>query len=89
MKYIIDTHALVWIIDNNSQLSQRVKEIYLDEDNEILLSIASIWEMALKISLKKLTIPGSLSDLVENTEQTGHLFRFYSDSLKVFAEIIS
>lgn len=66
MKYIIDTHALLWIIDNNSQLSQKVKEIYLNESNEILLSIASIWEMAIKISLKKLVIPGVLSDFVKN-----------------------
>ena len=65
MKYIIDTHVVLWIIDNNSQLSQKVKEIYLDENNEILLSMASIWEMAIKISLKKLEIPGTLSDFVK------------------------
>jgi len=66
LKYLVDTHVLLWIIDNNSQLSQKVKEIYLDEDNEILLSIVSIWEMAIKISLKKLAIPGVLSDFVKN-----------------------
>ncbi len=65
MKYIIDTLTLLWIVDNNSQLTRTAKEIYLDENNEILLSIASIWEIAIKISLKKLIIPCRLSDFVK------------------------
>lgn len=65
MKYIIDTHTLLWIVDNNSQLTLTAKEIYLDENNEILLSIASIWEIAIKISLKKLIIPCRLPDFVK------------------------
>jgi len=66
LKYLLDTHVLLWVIDNNSQLSQKVKKIYLDEGNEIILSIVSIWEMAIKISLNKLIIPGVLSDFVRN-----------------------
>ena len=65
MKYLIDTHTLLWIVDNNSQLSKTAQEIYLDEGNEILLSIASIWEMAIKTGLKKLIIPRCLSDFVK------------------------
>lgn len=65
MKYLIDTHTLLWIVDNNSQLSKTAQEIYLDEGNEILLSIAGIWEMAIKTGLKKLIIPGCLSDFVK------------------------
>lgn len=65
MKYIIDTHTLLWIVDDNSQLSRTAKDLYLNEKNEIFLSIASIWEMAIKISLKKLIIPYRLSDFVK------------------------
>jgi len=65
LKYIIDTHTLLWIIDDNSQLSCNAKELYLDENNEILLSIASLWELAIKVSLKKLIIPGCLADFVK------------------------
>jgi PIN domain nuclease of toxin-antitoxin system len=66
LKYLIDTHTLLWIVDRNSQLSKTAQERYIDESNEILLSIASIWEMAIKISLKKLIIPGFLSDFVKD-----------------------
>ncbi|MBU4444954.1 type II toxin-antitoxin system VapC family toxin [bacterium] len=65
MKYLSDTHALLWIVDRNSQLSNTAREIYLDEDNEILISSASIWEMAIKISLKRLIIPGNLQEFVK------------------------
>ena len=65
MKYLSDTHALLWIVDRNSQLSNTAQEIYLDEDNEILISSASIWEMAIKISLKRLIIPGNLQEFVK------------------------
>lgn len=65
MRYLIDTHTLLWIVDNNPQLSKNAREIYLDEGNEILLSMASMWEIAIKISLKKLIIPGYLQDFVK------------------------
>jgi len=65
LKYLSDTHALLWIVDRNSQLSNTAQEIYLDEDNEILISSASIWEMAIKISLKRLIIPGNLQEFVK------------------------
>ena len=80
MKYLIDTHTLLWIIDNNSQLSHIAKKIYLDENNEILLSIASLWKIAIKISLKKLVIPGHLPDFVKE-HITGNNIRILNISL--------
>jgi len=64
LKYLLDTHTLLWVIDDNPQLSRKVRNIFLDEDNDIYISMASIWEMAIKISLKKLEIPGNLSYFV-------------------------
>jgi PIN domain nuclease of toxin-antitoxin system len=66
MKYIIDTHVFLWIVEDNPQLSTKARAIYLNEDNKILLSMASVWEIAIKSSLKKLELPGSLSDFVQN-----------------------
>ena len=65
MRYLLDTHTLLWIANDDPQLGKKVKNIYLDEKNDILLSIASIWEMVIKISLNKLEIPGTLSDFVK------------------------
>lgn len=66
MRYLLDTHALLWLIDDSTLLGTAVKEVYLDEDNIIFLSMASIWEIAIKKSGKKLQIPGSLSEFVTN-----------------------
>ncbi|MBD3385391.1 PIN domain-containing protein [candidate division KSB1 bacterium] len=64
MRYLLDTHALLWIVGDDSRLSRKVRRLYLDESNEMLFSMAGIWEMAIKISLGKLHLPATLSDFV-------------------------
>ena len=66
MRYILDTHTLLWIVDDNPKLGDEAKTIYLNDHNDIFASIASIWEMAIKISLNKLNIPGTLSEFVKD-----------------------
>lgn len=66
MKYILDTHAFLWIITNSPQLSKVAKELYLDSRNTIYFSLASLWEMSIKISLKKLLLGESLNEFVQN-----------------------
>ncbi|MDZ7623751.1 MAG: type II toxin-antitoxin system VapC family toxin [Ignavibacteriaceae bacterium] len=62
MEYLLDTHALLWIVTDDKQLSTKVKKIFLDEQNEIFLSIASLWEIAIKVSLNRLELGQSLSE---------------------------
>ena len=64
MKYLIDTHTLLWIITNNQKLSRKTKKLYLNSENIIYFSLASIWEMAIKISLRKLSIEEPLNDFI-------------------------
>jgi PIN domain nuclease of toxin-antitoxin system len=65
MKYLLDTHAFLWIIEDNKNLTEKVKHIYLDNSHDMFLSVASIWEMAIKISLGKLTIKGKLNRFID------------------------
>lgn len=65
MKYLIDTHTFLWIIEDNKNLTNKVRTIYLDNSNDIYLSVASIWEMAIKISLNKLSIQGQLVKFID------------------------
>lgn len=62
MKYLLDTHTLLWIVTDDKQLSIKAKRYFLNKRNEIYLSMASLWEMAIKISLNKLKINQSLED---------------------------
>ena len=54
MKLLLDTHSLIWFLDGNSRLSARARRLMEDENNELFLSVASLWEMAIKSSLGKL-----------------------------------
>lgn len=56
MKYLLDTHALLWWWTNDPQLSLTARELIGDERNIILVSAASAWEIATKHRLGKLSI---------------------------------
>ena len=62
MKYLLDTHTLLWIVTDDPQLSKRAVNYFLSERNDIYFSIAGLWEMAIKISLKKLILKQSLNE---------------------------
>ena len=65
MKYLIDTHTFLWIVEGNQNLTNKVKKIYLDNSNDIYLSVASLWEMMIKISLKKLILATHLTTFID------------------------
>ena len=56
MRLLLDTHTFLWFIDDNQRLSSGAKSL-LESDNELLLSTASLWEIAIKLSIGKLTLP--------------------------------
>lgn len=58
MKYLLDTHALVWAISNTSKLTHRVLKTLEDPNHQILVSPVSFWEISLKYSLGKLELEG-------------------------------
>jgi PIN domain nuclease of toxin-antitoxin system len=69
-QYILDTHTLIWFIDGDKQLSQTARTS-IEGDNVInYVSIGSLWEIAIKISLKKLELKTSFDQinrqLIEN-----------------------
>lgn len=52
MRILLDTHALLWIVNGDSRLSQTSIEAYRSAD-EVFWSVVSLWEIALKLSLAK------------------------------------
>lgn len=58
MSYLLDTHALLWVIGDSKKLSQKVKTIVLDQKNQILVSTISLWEISLKFKLGKISLSG-------------------------------
>ena len=60
MRVLIDTHALLWWINNDPRISWRAREVFSAGENKLLFSAASGWEMAIKVNLGKLTVEGPL-----------------------------
>lgn len=54
MRLLLDTHTFIWFVTDSLKLSLTVKKLIEDENNEKLLSTASVWEMAIKHSSGKL-----------------------------------
>ena len=64
MRLLLDTHTFLWFIGGDAALSLYARQLIEDRTNERLLSIASLWEMAIKASLGRLTLTLSFTDLV-------------------------
>jgi len=56
MGLLLDTHALLWLLTDDPRLSAAAKEAYLTLDAQVPLSLARVWEIAIKVSLGKLEV---------------------------------
>lgn len=54
LKALIDTHALIWFLEDDSRLSPRARDAIAPRANAILVSAASVWEIAIKVSAGRL-----------------------------------
>jgi len=73
MEYLLDTHTFLWFIGGNNDLSQQAKTIIQKPENTMYLSIASFWEIAIKLNIGKLTIDIPFTEL--KTEADNNDFR--------------
>jgi PIN domain nuclease of toxin-antitoxin system len=64
VRLLLDTHAFLWWVANNDELSRKARAAIADTANECFLSVASAWEMAIKLSLGKLELPEPLARFV-------------------------
>lgn len=84
MDLLLDTHSFIWFLNGDEQLPQNLKDSIADTSNKCFLSIASLWEIAIKSSLQKLELKGDFnriaSFLIDNDIEIvpitfGHLQR--------------
>jgi PIN domain nuclease of toxin-antitoxin system len=73
MKLLLDTHVFIWWADHPEKLSPAALSALEDEANELLLSVASVWEMQIKIQLGKLKLSLPLKELIKNQQDTNAL----------------
>ncbi|MDO9189819.1 MAG: type II toxin-antitoxin system VapC family toxin, partial [Sulfurimicrobium sp.] len=63
---LLDTHAFIWLWEDVSKVPPRVLAACEDPDNQLYLSIASIWEMQIKVGVGKLSFQQPLAEIIEN-----------------------
>lgn len=64
MKILLDTQAFLWISMNSPELSKKAKKTFLDEKHEFYFSLASTWEIAIKVSIEKLKFKKSFEKII-------------------------
>ncbi len=64
MRILLDTHIFLWWINDTPELSPKARKAIANPANECLVSMASHWEMAIKLSLGKLKIGGNFATFV-------------------------
>jgi len=64
MRLLLDTHSFLWFIAGSDKISVAARELIEDSANEPLLSIASLWEMAIKVSIGKLKLAHPFETLI-------------------------
>jgi PIN domain nuclease of toxin-antitoxin system len=73
MKYLLDTHTSIWWSGQSGKLSPKVTALFQSSSDVFVLSLASIWEMQIKIQLGKLTFPTPLNVVINRQQQINGL----------------
>lgn len=73
MNVLLDTHVLIWWSISPSNLSENVYKLLDDQVNNLFFSLASIWEMQIKLQIGKLTLNLPLPELIEDQCKTNGL----------------
>jgi PIN domain nuclease of toxin-antitoxin system len=73
MRYLLDTHTVLWFLEDSEKLSERAAMIIEDNQaqNSVSISVASLWEFAIKHSLGKLRFDGGVANLRAMIEANG------------------
>lgn len=71
MEYLLDTHSFLWFINGDAQISQKAKNAITDPEAMKYISIASLWEIAIKVNLKKLSLDMAYTDLRQQVIDNG------------------
>lgn len=64
MKLLLDTHALLWFVSNHPDLSPTAAQLISDPANQKIVSIVSLWEITIKVSLGRLNLALPLADFI-------------------------
>ncbi len=74
MRLLLDTHAVIWFVEENPALSTSANAAIKNPVNSIYISVATLWELAIKVGLGKLKLPKPVEALATDLQDSGALF---------------
>ena len=72
MRLLLDTHILLWALTDDARLPERARELLLDSHNEVFFSAASVWEIAIKRTLRRETLSISAEEAARFFRAAGY-----------------
>jgi PIN domain nuclease of toxin-antitoxin system len=85
MELLLDTHVLIWWSLDSAKLSRKVYELLTDPENTHIISIASVWEIQVKVQLGKLDFQVKLPELIAHQQQVNNLQILPIDLTHIYA----
>lgn len=73
MNLLLDTHILIWALNDDSRLSEKAKDLILDSDNVIYYSSVSVWEVAIKHEIHPENVTFTGKELSQYCQEAGFL----------------
>lgn len=73
MKVLLDSHALLWFVWDHPKLSPKARDLMVDSQNDLLFSMGSLWEIAIKVSIGKLALAGPYEVFMKQVITTNHI----------------
>ncbi len=65
MRLLLDSHTLLWSLENSPRLSNRAAQVIRSRGNQVFVSYASLWEISIKVALGKLTVQTPWKDTLD------------------------
>ena len=74
MKLLLDTHVLIWALEDSRRLPVRIRDMLIDDNNEIYVSSISLWEISIKNKKQPQSMPYSATEIRDYCQRAGYIF---------------
>ena len=87
-KYLIDTHVIIWFYEGDKTLPKKLRKFLENQNENIYVSMISIWEISIKRSIGKLELKENTSTILQNCEKHWNIINgFTAESLESYENL--
>ena len=88
MRYLLDTHTLIWYLEDSKSLPKRLKDIIDNPNNSVFVSIVSLWEIVIKQNIGRLNLSITVDELFDIIQDKDYvLLPIKQEYLKIYRDL--